>query len=321
MNNTLYLVVPCYNEEKVLEETTKRLDKKFDELIAKGIISKKSKVLFVNDGSSDNTWELIKEFNKNNKRFTGISLSKNRGHQNAVVAGLMEAKNYADVVISMDADLQDDINAIDSMMHEYSDNNIDIVYGVRSSRMKDSIFKRFTAETYYKVLKFMGVDVVFNHADFRLTSKRVLDLFEQYKEVNLFLRGIFPTMGFNTSIVYYKREERFAGESKYSLKKMLSLAWDGITSFSIQPLRFICMIGIIITLISVIIGLYSIVQKILGNTVPGWTFIMLSIWLIGGLQMLSIGIIGEYLGKVYIETKQRPRYFIQENLNNQKNLN
>ena len=309
----LYIVVPCYNEEEVLEETTRRLDKKLTTLIKSKKISHKSKVMYVNDGSKDNTWNLIKKIHDENKLFTGITLSRNRGHQNALLGGLMTAKKYADVVISMDADLQDDINAIDEMLDKYYDGN-DIVYGVRSSRKKDSFFKKATAEGFYKFMKFLGVDCVYNHADYRLTSKRVLDEFENYKEVNLFLRGMFPLVGFKSDIVYYERGERFAGESKYPLKKMLNFAWDGITSFSVKPLRLICNIGFIILFVSIVIMIYSLVRKLTGNTIAGWTFLSISIWFIGGLQMISIGIIGEYIGKMYNETKQRPRFIISENL-------
>ena len=235
----LYVVVPCYNEEEVIEETTKQLKNKMEKLIADNKISNKSKVMYVNDGSKDNTWKKIKEIHKKEKYFTGVSLSRNRGHQNALLGGLMTAKKYADVVISMDADLQDDINAMDEMLKKYSEGK-DIVYGVRSSRKKDTFFKRFTAQGFYKVMKFLGVDCVYNHADYRLTSKRVLEEFENFKEVNLFLRGMFPLVGFESDVVYYERKERFAGESKYPLKKMLNFAWDGITSFSTKPLRFIC---------------------------------------------------------------------------------
>jgi glycosyltransferase involved in cell wall biosynthesis len=311
--NKLFVVIPCYNEEEVLHETTKRLKEKLNKLIKDKVISKDSKVMYVNDGSKDKTWELIKEISEKEKLFTGITLSRNRGHQNALVGGLLTAKNYADVVISMDADLQDDINAIDEMLVKYND-GCDIVYGVRSARKTDTFFKRFTAEGFYKFMGMMGVDIVYNHADYRLTSKRVLDEFEGYKEVNLFLRGIFPTIGFKTDVVYYERAERFAGESKYPLKKMLNFAWDGITSFSVKPLRLIATLGFVILFISFIIMLYTLIQKINGNTVDGWAFLNISIWFIGGLQMLSLGIIGEYVGKMYNETKARPRYIISENL-------
>ena len=310
---TLYIVIPMFNEEEVIDETTKRLRIKVNDLIKKKIISKDSKVLYVNDGSKDKTWEKITQINKEDKLFTGISLSRNRGHQNALIAGLLTAKNYADVVISMDADLQDDINAIDEMLEKYH-NGCDIVYGVRSARKKDTFFKKVTAEGFYKFMKLMGVDIVYNHADYRLTSKRVLDEFSNFKEVNLFLRGIFPLIGFKTDVVYYERAERFAGTSKYPLKKMLNFAWDGITSFSVKPLRFICVLGFLILFISIIIMIYAFIRKVTGNNVEGWTFITISIWFLGGLQMLSLGIVGEYIGKVYNETKQRPRYIIEDNL-------
>ncbi len=309
----LYLVIPCYNEEEVLHETTKQLKTKLQAMIKAKKISNKSRVMYVNDGSKDKTWELIKEINEKEELFTGITLSRNRGHQNALLGGLMTAKNYADVVISMDADLQDDINAIEAMIDKYHE-GCEIVYGVRSARKKDTFFKRVTAEGFYKVMKKLGVDCVYNHADYRLTSKRVLEEFSNYKEVNLFLRGMFPLVGFKSDIVYYERNERFAGESKYPLKKMLNFAWDGITSFSTKPLRFICVLGFIILFVSIAIMIYSIVQKILGNTVDGWTFLSISIWFIGGIQMICIGIIGEYIGKMYQETKARPRYIISENL-------
>lgn len=312
----LYVVVPCYNEEEVLEETTKRLKEKLNTLIKNKKISKESKVMYVNDGSKDNTWELIKKINKQEKLFTGISLSRNRGHQNALLAGLMTAKNYANVVISMDADLQDDINAIDEMIDKYDKGN-DIVYAVRSSRKKDTWFKKTTAQGFYKFMRFMGVDVVYNHADYRLTSKRVLEAFEDYKEVNLFLRGMFPLVGYKSDVVYYERKERFAGESKYPLKKMLNFAWDGITSFSVRPIRLILNLGIIMFIVSLLVLIYSLVVKLLGRTVDGWTFIVCSIWLVSGVQMLSLGIIGEYIGKVYSETKRRPRYIVMENLNDE----
>ena len=311
--NILYMVIPCYNEEEVLPETTKRLEKKLSELIKKKIISEKSKVMYVNDGSKDKTWELIKNINKDNPMFTGICLSRNRGHQNALVAGLLTAKEYADVVISIDADLQDDINAIDEMLEKYYD-GCDIVYGVRSARKTDTFFKRVTAEGFYKFMQMMGVDVVYNHADYRLTSKKVLNNFQDYKEVNLFLRGIFPLIGYKSDKVYYERAERFAGESKYPLKKMLNFAWDGITSFSVKPLRLICMLGFVILFISIIIMIYSLVRKLTGNTIDGWTFLNISIWFIGGLQMISLGVIGEYVGKMYNETKARPRFIVAENL-------
>lgn len=309
----LYVVIPCYNEEEVLEETTKQLKNKMKEMIKEKLISSKSKVMYVNDGSKDKTWSIIKKIAEKEDLFTGITLSRNRGHQNALLGGLMTAKNYADIVISMDADLQDDINAMNEMIIKYKEGN-EIVYGVRSARKKDTFFKRFTAESFYKFMKFLGVDCVYNHADYRLTSKKVLDEFENFKEVNLFLRGMFPLVGYKSDVVYYERNERFAGESKYPLKKMLNFAWDGITSFSVKPLRFICTLGFLILLVSICIMIYSLIQKIIGNTVDGWTFLSISIWFIGGLQMISIGIIGEYVGKMYSETKARPRFIISENL-------
>ena len=310
----LYLVIPCYNEEEVLEETTRQLKIKMEKLIKDKIISDKSRVMYVNDGSRDKTWELIEEINKKEKYFTGISLSRNRGHQNALLGGLMTAKKYADIVISMDADLQDDINAIDEMLEKYY-GGCDIVYGVRSARKKDTFFKRVTAEGFYKFMKALGVDCVYNHADYRLTSKRVLDEFEKFKEVNLFLRGMFPLVGFKSDIVYYERNERFAGESKYPLKKMLNFAWDGITSFSVKPLRLIASIGFFLTLIGVGIGIYAIVALILKIKLSSCILLLISIWLVGGLNMISIGIVGEYIGKIYSETKARPRFIISKNLN------
>lgn len=312
-DNILYVVIPCYNEELVLEETTKQLKPKIEKLIKSKKISSKSKVMYVNDGSKDKTWDLIKKISEKEKLFTGITLSRNKGHQNALLAGLMTAKKYADVVISMDADLQDDINAIDEMIDKYHD-GCDIVYGARSKRKTDTWFKRVTAEGFYKFMHFMGVDVVYNHADYRLTSKRVLEDFSEFKEVNLFLRGMFPLVGYKSDIVYYERKERFAGESKYPLKKMLNFAWDGITSFSVKPIRLILNVGIIIFAISLLMLLYCLIIKITGNAVEGWTFIVGSIWLVSGIQMLSIGIVGEYIGKIYNETKRRPRYIVAENL-------
>ncbi len=314
-DSILYIVVPCYNEEEVLKITTKKLKTKLNNLIKEKIISKESKVMYVNDGSKDKTWELIEEISNKEELFTGISLSRNRGHQNALLGGLLTAKDYADVIISMDADLQDDINAIDEMLEKYYDGN-DIVYGVRSSRKKDSLFKKLTAEGFYKFMLMMGVDIVYNHADYRLMSKRVVEELSNFKEVNLFLRGIFPIIGFKSDKVYYQREKRVAGGSKYPLKKMLSFAFDGITSFSVKPIKMVLNIGIIIFVISLIMIIYSIIRKAIGATVAGWTFIVCSIWLISGIQMLSLGIIGEYIGKIYSETKQRPRFIISKNLLN-----
>ena len=306
----LNVVIPCYNEEEALESTYKVLNKKLNSLIKENLISKKSKVVLVNDGSKDNTWNVIKKLHEENNMYVGVNLSRNKGHQNALLAGLMYAKDNCDISISMDADLQDDINVMDDMIKKYNEGS-EIVYGVRNSRKKDSFFKRFTAEGFYKFMNIMGVEVVFNHADCILMSKRALQELSNYKEVNLFLRGIIPQLGFKTSISYYERNKRVAGESKYPLKKMLMFAMDGITSFSIKPLRMIAFIGFIILMCSIIAFIYSIVMKLLGNTVVGWTFIVCSIWLIGGIQMLSLGIIGEYIGKIYNETKKRPRYIIE----------
>lgn len=317
-NSILYVVVPCYNEEEVLSETTKRLNNKLESMIKLKKISSKSKVLYVNDGSKDNTWELIRKISMNNSLFTGISLSRNRGHQNALLAGLMTAKEYADVVISMDADLQDDINAMDKMIDKYNE-GCEIVYGVRSARKTDTFFKKTTAQSFYKLMEKMGVEIIYNHADYRLASKRVLNELEKYEEVNLFLRGMFPLIGFRSDIVYYERSERFAGESKYPLKKMLNFAWDGITSFSVKPIRLVLSLGLIIFFVSIIMMVYSLISKFSGNAVDGWTFIVCSIWLVGGIEMLSIGIIGEYIGKIYNETKHRPKYIISENLMEKKN--
>lgn len=307
----LYLVIPCYNEEEVLPITSKELKKKMDELIKSKKISKESKVLFVNDGSKDKTWEIIKKLHEKDDLFRGVNLSRNRGHQNALLAGLHVASDYADITISMDADLQDDIGVIDKMI-ELNDKGAEVVYGVRSSRKKDSFFKKFTAQGFYKLLKWFGVDIVYNHADCRLMSKRAVMELKNFKEVNLFLRGIVPLIGFKSDIAYYERNKRAAGESKYPLKKMLAFAFDGITSFSIKPLQFIFSIGLIVLLISVGIMIYALVRKIQGAVVAGWTFLTISIWFIGGLQMISLGIIGEYIGKMYNETKARPRFIIEE---------
>ncbi len=315
MRNILYIVVPCYNEEAVLPETSKRLLEKYKELTEEKLISEESRIVFVNDGSKDSTWEIISRLHDENIIFSGINLSKNKGHQNAVMAGLMTVKDRCDIAITLDADLQDDINAIDEMVKKYHSGN-DVVYGVRSSRKTDTFFKRFTAESFYKFMKIMGVDVVFNHADFRLMSNRVLDALSEYKEFNLFLRGIIPQIGFKSDCVYYERHERFAGESKYPLKKMLSFAVDGITSFSVKPLKIIANTGIIISALSIIAFLWVFIGHFVSNsaTALGWPSIMCSIWFLGGLQIFFLGIIGEYIGKIYSEAKGRPRYVIQSEL-------
>ena len=275
----LYLVIPCYNEEEMLDITTKELTKKMNELIKKELISKDSKVMYIDDGSKDKTWDKIEEYHKQNNLFTGIKLSRNKGHQNALLAGLMTAKKYADITISMDADLQDDINVIDKMLEEYN-NGCEIVYGVRSSRKKDTFFKRFTAESFYKFMKTMGVDIVYNHADCRLMSKEALEGLEEFSEVNLFLRGIVPQIGYKSSIVYYERNKRIAGESKYPLKKMIKFAIEGITSFSIKPLKMITTLGFIMVIFSFAMIIYALIRKILGQVVDGWTFIVASIRLV-----------------------------------------
>lgn len=313
----LYLVIPCYNEEEVLVETKKRLKNKMASLIKNKTISAHSKVVFVNDGSKDNTWNLILDFHKSDKLFTGINLSRNRGHQNALLAGLMTVKDEADIVITMDCDLQDDINVIDNFIEEYKHGN-DIVYGVRSSRKKDTFFKRNSALMLYKFMRVLGVELIYNHADYRLMSKRAILELEKFKEVNLFLRGIVPLIGYQYSIVYYDRQNRFAGKTKYSLKKMISFALDGITSFTIKPIRFIVLLGFIIFLISIIMLIYTLIRHFSGQTIIGWSSVMTSVWAIGGLQLLSIGIIGEYIGKIYLETKARPRYIIEDYLENNK---
>ena len=308
---TLYLVVPCYNEQEVLTETNRQLLEKMTSLMERGVIHEKSRILYVNDGSKDQTWILIRKFHGENVICSGLTLSRNRGHQNAVLAGLMYAKEHCDVVITLDADLQDDINAIDEMLEKFKAGN-DVVYGVRSSRKKDTFFKKTTAEGSYHMMKWMGVDIVFNHADYRLMSKRVLEELGNYKEVHLFLRGMIPLIGFPSDNVYYERKERMAGESKYPLKKMLAFAFDGISSFSVKPIRFIVWLGFVIFIVSIGMPIYSIVEHMLGDTVRGWSSLIVSIWALGGLQLLAIGVIGEYIGKVYMETKGRPRYAVEE---------
>lgn len=317
MIETLYLVIPCYNEEEVLQETSMRLIEKLTSMIENGLISEKSRIVFVNDGSKDNTWNIIENLYKNNKFFGGINLSRNRGHQNALLAGLMTVKDEADIVISLDADLQDDIEVIDEFVKKYYEGN-DVVYGVRSSRETDTFFKRTTALAFYKLMSKLGVDMIYNHADYRLMSKRALYSLSQFKEVNLFLRGMVPLVGYKYTTVEYERHERFAGESKYPLKKMISFALDGITSLSIKPIRIITGIGLTIFFSSFLVLLYSIIVKIFGNTVSGWTSLVASIWMIGGVQLLCLGVIGEYVGKIYNETKHRPRFIISDILINEK---
>ena len=314
----LYLVIPCYNEEAVLPETSKQLKEKMVSLIQKGEVSEKSRILFVNDGSKDKTWEMICQLHQEDPLFQGVCLSRNRGHQNALLAGLMTAKDHCDISISLDADLQDDINAIDDMVRQYH-KGFEVVYGVRNSRETDTFFKKTTAEGYYKVMKLLGADLVFNHADYRLMSKRALESLASFKENNLFLRGIVPMIGYSSTNVYYARKERFAGESKYPLKKMLAFAWEGVTSLSVKPIHTIMWLGAIVFLVSLVILIWSLVRHAMGETVAGWTSTIVSIWAIGGLQLLAIGMIGEYVGKIYLESKERPRYIISEYLGDEEN--
>ncbi len=310
---TLYMVIPCYNEQEVLHETARQLKEKMESLKSRNMISDKSRIVFVNDGSKDNTWQIIEELHQSDSIFRGIKLSRNKGHQNALMAGLMTVKNECDAAISLDADLQDDINAIDAMVEKFSE-GCDIVYGVRSARKTDTFFKKFTAESFYKIMEKMGVEVTYNHADYRLMSRRALDALEQFKEVNLFLRGIVPMIGYKTDCVYYERKERFAGESKYPLKKMIAFAMEGITSLSVKPIGMITALGVGIFTISIIMLIYFLVRHFMGQTVEGWTSLAVSVWAIGGLQLLAIGIIGEYIGKIYLETKARPKFIIEKYL-------
>lgn len=310
---TLYLVIPCYNEEEVLPETTRQLTGKMHSMMERGLIAQESKILYVNDGSKDKTWNIICELHEQNPLVRGVKLSRNKGHQNALLAGLMTAKEEADMVISLDADLQDDIGVLDSFVEKYYE-GCDVVYGVRSARKTDTFFKKTTAQGFYKIMKAMGVDIVYNHADYRLMSRRALQELENFKEVNLFLRGIVPLIGFRSDVVTYERHERFAGESKYPLKKMMNFAFDGITSFSVKPIRLITTLGLLIFSVSIIMLIWFLIEHFLGHTEPGWTSIIISVWSIGGLQLLAIGVIGEYIGKIYLESKARPKYIIEEYL-------
>lgn len=310
-NNRLYMVIPCYNEEEVLPETARRLREKLTTLMEAGTIAPDSRVLFVNDGSRDRTWEIIRELHRQDGLFCGVNLSRNRGHQNALLAGLMTAKDMADVTISIDCDGQDDINAMDKMIDEYLA-GCDVVYGVRSKRETDTWFKRTTAEGFYKVMNALGANTVYNHADYRLMSKRALEGLAQFREVNLFLRGLVPLVGYRSSSVYYERAERIAGESHYPLKKMLNFAFDGITSLSVKPIRLITGLGFFISLASFIGIIWVLLTKLLGATVSGWASMLCAIFFMGGVQLLCLGVIGEYIGKIYNETKQRPRFIISE---------
>lgn len=314
---SLYIVIPCYNEEEVLPITSKLFLEKIHQLVLAGKITDDSRVLFVNDGSKDRTWEIIQQLAAEDKHYIGICQSRNRGHQNAVLAGLMEAKDRCDITISIDCDGQDDINAMDDMVEEYL-NGCEVVYGVRSKRETDTFFKRFTAEGFYKLLNWMGAEVVYNHADYRLISSRVLQEFQNFKEVNIFLRGMVPLVGFKSTSVYYERAERIAGESHYPLKKMLALAFDGITSLSVKPIRMITSFGLLVAVLSFIGIIWAVVATFLGHTVAGWSSMICIVCFIGGIQMLCLGVIGEYIGKIYLETKHRPRYIISERTYDEK---
>ncbi len=310
-NPSLYIVIPCYNEEEVLPITAPLFLDKIESLVKSGKISKDSRIMFVNDGSKDKTWEIICGLAEENPVYTGISQSRNRGHQNAVLAGLMEAKELCDITISIDCDGQDDINAMDKMVDAYLD-GCEVVYGVRSKRDTDTFFKRFTAEGFYKIMNWMGAEVVFNHADYRLISSRVLEEFANFKEVNIFLRGMVPLVGFKSTSVYYERAERIAGESHYPLSKMLMLAFDGITSLSVKPIRLITTFGFIVALLSFIGVIWAVVGQLAGTTVAGWASTICIVCFMGGIQLLCLGVVGEYIGKIYLETKGRPRYIISE---------
>lgn len=309
--NKLYVIIPCYNEEEVLPITSGLFLNKLTEMIQKGKISDESRIMFVNDGSRDKTWEIIEELSRRDEHFIGICQSRNRGHQNAVIAGLMEAKDLCDMTISIDCDGQDDINTMEEMVDAYHD-GCDIVYGVRSNRETDTFFKRFTAESFYRLMNWMGVECVFNHADYRLISSRALQSFAQFSEVNVFLRGMVPLVGYKSTSVYYKREERIAGESHYPLKKMLALAIDGITSLSIRPIRIITGLGLCVSLLSFLGIFWSVISYYMGNTISGWASTICIICFMSGVQLLSLGVIGEYVGKTYMETKRRPRYIISQ---------
>ena len=307
----LYLVVPCYNEQEVLTDTAEKLAHKLTQLIDAGKISERSRIAFVNDGSSDCTWEIIRAYTERSALFSGINLAHNEGHQNALLAGLMTVLPYADVTISMDADLQDDINAVDAMLEKYAA-GVNIVYGVRANRSSDTFFKRFTAESFYRAMRALGADIVFNHADFRLMDRRALTALAEYPEVNLFLRGIVPMIGLTHGVVYYARKERLAGVSKYPWRRMTSFAWEGVTSLSARPIRLIAQMGMFISFISGLMLIWSIVRHFIGETVVGWTSLVVSLWFLGGLILLSVGVIGEYVAKIYLEVKRRPRYLVQE---------
>ncbi len=311
MSCRLAIVVPCYNEEEMLPITTPALLGKLDELVAEGLIDDDSYVLYVNDGSKDKTWDVIEAHHANDNRIKGLKLAGNVGHQFALTAGLITAKDSSDITISIDADLQDDINVFKDMILKYKE-GCDIVYGVRNSRKKDSFFKRTTAQGFYKVMSLMGAKTIYNHADFRLMSKRAVEQFSNYKEINLYLRGIIPLIGYQTDCVYYERLERQKGESKYPLKKMLALAFEGITSFSVKPISLITVLGTIVVILSICAFIYAIISYFFGTVEPGWASLIVSIWFLGGVQLISVGLIGQYIGKIYVEVKHRPRYNIEK---------
>lgn len=314
MGKILYLVIPCYNEEEVLRDTAGKLKTKINTMVESGLISDKSRIIFVNDGSMDLTWKIIEELHESDPVFGGINLTRNRGHQNALLAGLLTVKNDADIVISLDADLQDDIEVFDEMVAA-NDKGYDVVYGVRSSRKKDSFFKRHTAQAFYKFTNKLGGELIYNHADFRLMSRRAIDGLEQFEEVNLFLRGIVPLIGYPSTIVTYERKERLAGESKYPFRKMVSFAIEGITSLSIKPMKYVTGLGVFVFLCSIAMMIYALVSYFTGHVVAGWTSILISVWVIGALILMALGIVGSYIGKIYLETKKRPRYIVEEYIN------
>lgn len=313
----LYLVVPCYNEEEVLPVTIKRLVEMLDNLVSKSEVSKESRIVFVDDGSTDNTWNIIESAYSTYTGVRGIKLAANVGHQNALMAGLTEVKGLCDCCISIDADLQDDITVIPQFLNEYR-NGCDVVYGVRKRRESDTAFKRGTAKAFYKLMRLLGADIIENHADYRLLSRRALNALAEFPEVNLFLRGMVRLVGFKSGVVYYDRTKRYAGESKYPLRKMLSFAFDGITSFSIKPIRIVWALGVLVSFIAVLAEIYTLCARFFGVSVTGWSSLMISIWFLGGVQLISVGVIGEYIGKIYKEVKRRPRYIIEKGLENKK---
>ena len=310
----LYLVIPCYNEEEVLRDTAAKLKNKMNDMISRQVIAAKSRIIFVNDGSMDLTWRIIEELHSEDRLFGGINLTRNRGHQNALLGGLLTVKDDVDMVISLDADLQDDIDVLETMVMKYHE-GYDVIYGVRSNRKKDSFFKRFTAQSFYKLTRNLGGELVYNHADFRLMSRRAIEGLAEFREVNLFLRGIVPLIGYPSTTVEYERKERLAGKSKYPLGKMLGLAVEGITSLSVKPIRIVTFLGMLVFIGSIAMLIYVLVSYFTGHVVPGWSSILVSVWVIGGILLISMGIVGEYIGKIYLETKNRPRYIVEQYIN------